>query len=211
MGLSILIDRGQVSLDSRLVDLLPEDCPPRPSARMKTITLRHLLTMTAGVTDVGEGAAVTVEDWKKTFLSSSVATQPGKRFFYNSMNTYMLSAVIERVSGMTLEDFLRENLLHPMGIRTFFCEKSPEGIGKGGWGMFLAPPDMAKLGQLLLQGGQWEGRQLLPRDFLVEATKSQVVTGEGGSPWWSGLVRAGVSLVGWAVKEGKRRSTLLTL
>lgn len=175
-ALAILLDRGQISLDARVCDLLADDLPKGVSARTRRITVRHLLTMTAGVTDVGEAAIVTLADWKRAFLSCTPAYEPGKRFFYNSINTYVLACIIERVSGQGLDEFLDAHLFRPMGIRNYYMEKSPQGTVKGGWGMYLTPLDMAKLGRLTLQGGRWQGKQLISEGYLAEATVRAVPT-----------------------------------
>lgn len=178
-AVAMLLSDGVLSLDTPLAGIFADELPPVVSPRMRRITVRHLLTMTAGVTDVGETASVTVKDWKRAFLSSLPASAPGKRFFYNSMNSYMLSAAVEKLSGESLEEFLEKRLFAPLGIRDVFIEKSPEGIAKGGWGMYLSPVDMAKLGQLVLQDGVWEGKQILPAGYVREATLPHVRTEEG--------------------------------
>ncbi len=168
-ALYLLVGEGKLSLDDKLVDFFAEELPPMVSSRMKKITLRDLLTMGACVDEVNELMAVTLEDWTRAFLASTPFAVPGSSFYYNSINTYMLCAVIERVSGTTTEEVLRCGLFEPMGITQFQIEVSPEGIAKGGWGMFLTPLDMAKLGQLMLDFGMWEGKQLLPRECLEAA------------------------------------------
>lgn len=175
-ALAILLDRGQLSLDSLVVDLLPDDLPRSPSARTKRMTVRHLLTMTAGVMDIGEAAIVTLEDWKRAFLACTPAYEPGSRFFYNSINTYVLACIIEKVSGMGMDALLEEHLFRPMGIRNYYMEKGPQGTAKGGWGMYLTPVDMAKLGRLALQGGVWQGKQLISSAYLKAATARVVET-----------------------------------
>ncbi len=194
-----LIGEGRLALDTRLVDVFPEDLPLLVSSRTKKITIRHLLTMTAGVTGVHELAACTLTDWKRAFLASSPTSTPGKAFFYNSLNSYMLAAVVEKITGRPLEDYLREHLFEPLGIRNYEIERSPEGIAKGGWGMYLTPVDMGKLGQMLLNGGVWEGRRILPAEYVMESTKSQVATPESMGDYNYGfhlwVARNGVSVV----------------
>ncbi len=171
-----LIGEGRLRLDTRLVDVFPEELPLLVSSKTKKITVRHLLTMSAGVTGVHELASVTLTDWKRAFLASSPSSAPGTGFFYNSMNSYMLAAIVEKITGRSLEDYLREHLFEPMGIEDYEIERSPEGVAKGGWGMYITPVDMGKLGNMLLSGGIWEGKRILPADYVTEATRSHVRT-----------------------------------
>lgn len=178
LAVACLIGDGVLSLSDRLVDIFRDELPPMVSRRMKQVTVRHLLTMTAGVIGVSETAAVTLEDWKRAFLSENPAYLPGSRFFYNSINSYMLSAIVEKVSGQTLEEVLKARIFTPLGITCYEIEKCPKGIAKGGWGMYLSPVDLGKLGLLLQAGGVWEGKRILPADYLREATTAQVAVDE---------------------------------
>ncbi len=175
-AIGCLIGEGRLRLDTRLVDVFPEDLPLIVSSRTKKITVQHLLTMTAGVTGVHELGAVTLTDWRRAFLSSTPSSPPGKSFFYNSFNSYMLAAIVEKITGRSLEDYLREHIFTPLGIEDYEIERSPEGIAKGGWGMYITPIDMGKLGQMLLAGGMWEGKRILPADYVTEATKPHIST-----------------------------------
>ncbi len=168
-ALASLIGEGAVSLNQPILDFFPDEAPALASGKMKKITVRDLLTMRAGVDDVNELAAVTITDWKRSFLASSPFTQRDKVFYYNSINSYILAAIVEKVTQKTLEEVLEERLFCPLGIHHYHIEKSPEGIAKGGWGMFLTPYDMAKLGELVLRGGKWHGKEILPPDYLKEA------------------------------------------
>ena len=178
LAVACLVGDGALSLSDRLVDIFRDELPPIVSRRMKRVTVRHLLTMTAGVIGVSETAAVTLEDWKRAFLSETPAYEPGSRFFYNSINSYMLSAVVEKVGGQPLEEVLKARIFTPLGITCYEIEKCPKGIAKGGWGMYLSPVDLGKLGLLLQAGGVWKGKQILPADYLREATTAQVAVDE---------------------------------
>ena len=169
LAIGLLVDENKLEITDKVVDFFPEYTPAR---RQAGITVYQLLTMTSGVT-YNEAASITEENWIKGFLESAVR---GEGFQYNSMNSYMLAAIACRVSGQSLSDYLRVKLLEPMGIRRFYWECCPEGIEKGGWGLYMLPEDMAKLGQLLLQKGSWEGRQLISRAWVEQATAKQVQT-----------------------------------
>lgn len=173
-AVAILVGDGVLHLDDKLVDIFADELPRVVPRRTRAITVRHLLTMTAGVTGVSEAASVTITDWRQAFLSDAPSFAPGTQFFYNSMNTYMLAEVVEKVSGRTLEDFLGERLFTPLGITEYTIERGPGGVAKGGWGMYLAPLDLSKLGELIVGGGVYRGRRILPADYVREAVRPQV-------------------------------------
>ncbi len=181
-----LIGEGRLSLDTRIADIFSDELPFLVHPRTKKITIRHLLSMTAGVTGVTELAAVSLTHWRRAFLSSAPSS-PGKHFFYNSLNSYMLAAAVEKITGRTPEDYLREHIFDPLGITAYEIEEGPEGIAKGGWGMYITPVDMGKLGNLLLSEGVWQGKRILPADFVREMTRSQIETSEAFGDYNYGL------------------------
>lgn len=194
-AVGLLIGDGKLHLGDKLVDIFRDELPTMVAARMKEVTVRHLLTMTAGVTDVAEAASVTVEHWKRAFLSERPAFEPGTDFFYNSMNSYMLAAAVEKVSGRHVEDILAERVFRPLGITQYIIERSPEGIAKGGWGMYITPVDLMKLGRMIADGGVYEGRQILPADYVAEATTAQVRVRDAYGPYDYGYHM-------WVAKDG---------
>lgn len=185
MAIGLLIDEGKLELDEKLVDIFGEQVSARSLLRQSGITVRHLLTMTSGVV-YNEAASVTEEHWVKGFLESAVRGVPGEAFQYNSMNSYMLSAIVKRISGQSLLEYLRPRLLEPMGIRRIYWECCPEGIEKGGWGLYITPEDMAKLGQLMLQKGSWQNRQLISSEWVEQAVLKQVETPPELTPYGYG-------------------------
>ncbi len=179
LAVGLLIDEGKLCLEDRIVKLLEDQAGPLAILRQSQLTLRHLLTMTSGVV-YNEAASITEEEWMKGFLESSVKGTPGEQFQYNSMNSYVLASIVCRVSGRNLSDYLTEKIFRPMGIHRVHWETSPEGIEKGGWGLYMTPEDMAKIGQLFLQKGRWEGRQLVSAEWIEESCRKQVDAGEYG-------------------------------
>lgn len=173
MAIGLLIDDGLLSLDDKVVDIFDSRVSVLSRFRMRDITIRHLLTMTSGV-DFSEPGALSGNDWIDSFLNASLKFTPGTQFAYNSMNSYMLSAIVTEKTGLTMADFLKERIFKPLGITEVFWEASPEGITKGGWGLFIRPEDAAKLGMLYLNGGRWNGVQLISEEWVREATKKQV-------------------------------------
>ncbi len=175
LAIGMLADDGRLSLDDRILRFFEKRAPAIALITHKNMTIRHLLTMSSGVV-FNEAGAVTEKDWVRCFLESAVPAEPGKQFNYNSMNTYMLSAIIREVSGQSLTGFLEERLFGPLGIRDFYWETCPMGIEKGGWGLYIRPEDAAKIGQLVLGGGAWGGRQLISRAFLEDARTAHMKT-----------------------------------
>ena len=175
MAIGILMGEGKLSLDDRVSDIFSAKVGPLSLFR-KTISVRNLLNMSSGV-DFNEIGAISGNDWRKGFLDASFKFDPGTKFEYNSMNTYMLSAIVTEITGQSLFEFCKERLFDPMGIKRVFWESCPQSISKGGWGMFMRIEDMAKMGQLYLQKGVWNGLQLVPEEWVKESTSWQIETG----------------------------------
>lgn len=174
MAIGILVDEGLLSLDEKLTDIFSSRFSPFGFFR-KPVTVRNLLNMSSGV-DFSEAGAISGNDWRKSFLESGFKFDPGTQFEYNSMNTYMLSAIVTEKTGKSLFDFCKERIFTPMGIQKVFWESCPQSITKGGWGLFIKAEDMAKLGQLYLQKGKWDGKQIVSESWVEESTKWQIET-----------------------------------
>jgi CubicO group peptidase (beta-lactamase class C family) len=177
LAVGMLVDDGRLTLDDRVVHLFADDIPRVAQFAHRTLTVRHLLTMTSGIF-FSEVGAVTETDWVTGFLESTPLFEPGSRFLYNSMNTYMLSAIVRKVSGQGLMDFLQERLWKPLGITGIHWETCPKGIEKGGWGLYIRQEDLAKVGVLVLQKGVWKDRRLASEYWIEESTKERMSTPE---------------------------------
>ena len=175
MAIGMLLDDGKLSPDMRLIDILPDYT--YKDKRFANIRLHHLLSMTSGVS-FSEAGSVTERDWCATFFSSSMKFAPGTKFNYNSMNSYILAKVVSKVSGKGLEKFLGERLFSPLGIKNFFWEKSPEGIAKGGWGLYLSCESWAKIGQMILSGGVFDGKRILSEEWVRRSTMTHATAPE---------------------------------
>ncbi len=173
LAVGIAIGEGKLKLDDKLNDLLKNRKVPVSAKLKKDITVKHLLTMTSGLY-ANESVAATENEWTKVLLESGQRFTPGTKFHYNSMNTYLLSVILKEVTGEGLMDYIRPRLLEPMDIEDIAWEKSPEGIEKGGWGMYITLEDMAKFGQLCLQRGEWNGKQLVPAKWIEEMAKFRI-------------------------------------
>ena len=177
-AVGIAVDEGLLSLDESLTDIFPELTPSTYLRQHKIAAVRQLLTMQSG-NRFNEVGSMLDENWVKMFMESQPKFEPGTAFEYNSMNTYMLAAILNRRTGMPLTEYLRTRLFEPLGIGDAAWERCPQGIEKGGWGLYLRLEDAAKLGQLYLQGGVWEGRRLVSEDWIRAATSKQTDTFPG--------------------------------
>ena len=170
LAVGILVGEGLLDIDTPAYRLVGDGIPTLLSPRMRAITVRHLLTMTAGVI-FNEMGAVTETDWVRSYFESSMAFPPGTRFAYNSMNSYILSVIVERITGKTLSSFAAERIFAPLGIPPTLWEACPHGHTKGGWGLFLSIADMLKLGELIRAQGIYGGKTVVPRDWICKMTR----------------------------------------
>lgn len=181
-AVGLAIAENRLRLDDRVAAFFPAQLPDSVPAALADISVRHLLTMTSGITPDWEMRSLTPR-WIETYLAKPVDA-PGTAFQYDSMCSYLLSAIVQKVTGQTLLDYLRPRLFAPMGITEVGWEVSPEGINTGGWGLHIQSESLAKFGLLLLGGGRWQGKQLLPARW-VEAmmTEQHPGTGYGFQMW----------------------------
>ena len=171
MAIGLLIEEGKLSLDENIYDIFQKNLNPFNKFFRPKVTVENLLTMTSGVT-FNESGIISGNDWLTSYLNSSITGTPGENFLYNSLNSYVLSAIVTERTGQTLTEYLEPRLFAPLGITHYFWETCPKGITKGGWGLFLCTEDMAKLGQLYLQKGKWNGQQIIP-EFWVEVSTAK--------------------------------------
>ncbi|HEX2535066.1 MAG TPA: ChbG/HpnK family deacetylase, partial [Chitinophagaceae bacterium] len=164
----------KLSVDDQVLSFFPEEAPAQASPNLARLRVRDLLTMTAGQQPDPTGRVIREQNWVRAFLNTPVLHEPGSRFLYNSAATYMLSAIVQKVTGQKLIDYLRPRLFDPLGIRDIDWETDPAGINVGGWGLRLKTEDMARFGQLFLQKGNWNGKQLLPAGWVAEATTLKI-------------------------------------
>lgn len=181
LAIGFLYDEGRIDLDKPAYRYFSQADLPRLSGRMKNVTVRHLLSMSSGVSFAETGLA-TDTDWVRAFFSADLKFDPGSDFAYNSMNTYILSALVRSITGEGLVDFLRPRLFEPLHIRHVFWERCPRGIEKGGWGLYIAQEDMAKIGLMCLSLGTFEGKRILSEEWIREATQTKrIVPEEAGN------------------------------
>ena len=178
-AIGLVVAEGRLSLDDSIVSLLPEDCPKNVSEPLAALRVRHLLTMTSGHDPETFGLMVSQPEghWVKGFFNRPMIHRPGTHFAYDNCAAYMLSAVVQQVTGMTMLDYLQQHLFKSLGINNATWTACPRGINIGFAGLSLTTEEVARFGQLHLQKGVWQGQQLLPVGWVEEATKRQVSNG----------------------------------
>lgn len=183
----LAVAEGRLSLDDTVLSFFPDEAPADPAPNLAAMCLRHLLSMstghdadTTGRLRDGEGG-----DWVRAFLAQPVTHAPGTHFVYNSGATYMVSAIVQKVTGQTVLDYLGPRLFGPLGIKNPTWESSPQGVSVGGWGLSITTEDIARFGQLYLQKGVWHGNRLLPDTWVAEATSAQVSNGDDPNSDWA--------------------------
>ncbi|MFC6156427.1 serine hydrolase domain-containing protein [Kribbella sp. NPDC058693] len=184
-GVGLAIDAGLLSLDDQVISFFEADeLPETVSDNLAAMKIRHLLTMTTGHSQDTVEALSRDRRMVKIFLGLEVAHEPGTVFVYNSGATYMLSAIVQRLTGERLLDYLRPRLFEPLGATEATWQVSREGITTGGWGLSINTESLASFGQLLLQHGEWDGKQLVPAEWYEAATSKQVPNDSEENPDW---------------------------
>ena len=187
-AVGLAIAEGKISLDDPVIKFFPDEAPPDPSPNLRAMRVRDLLRMNTG--NQSEAPIRVFEPdkqtdtWVKTFLSHPVPFKPGTHFLYNSPATYMLSAIVQKVTGLTVLDYLRPRLFEPLGIKDPRWISSPQGITAGGYGLSVRTEDIARFGELYLRKGMWNGKQLLPANWVAQATSMQTSTGSAPASDW---------------------------
>lgn len=180
------VQEGLLTWDTKVLDMLSDAVPETPSDWLRSITLHHLLTMGSGLKPESDGGRAE-PGWAKTILAYDCDHEPGTHFAYNSMSTYLVSCMVQRVTGQKVRDYLIPRLFEPLGIMkpdgtAPDWDESPDGVSVGGWGLWLSCGQIARFGQCLLQKGVWDGVQVLPREWLDRATVTQIDNGNGEHP-----------------------------
>ncbi len=160
----------KLTVEDRVVSFFPKDLPTTVSENLAALRVKDLLTMSVGSEKEPTSAMVQEQNWVRSFLGHSITHQPGSVFMYNSAATYMCSAIVNEVTGESVLDYLAPRLFAPLGIEGATWETCPRGINTGGWGLSVQTEALAKFGQLLLQKGKWNGREIIPAAWVEEAT-----------------------------------------
>ena len=181
-AVGIAAAEGKLRVDDPVLKFFPTEAPADPSAHLKAMRLRDLLRMATG--HHGEPPHLRSEPWVRQFLAHPVPFKPGTHFLYNTPATFMQSAIVQKATGEKLIDYLGPRLFAPRGIEGATWEESPEGMSVGGFGLSVRTGDIATFGQMLLQRGTWEGRQIVPVAWVEEATSRQVANGSHPDSDW---------------------------
>ncbi len=185
LAIGMLVDDGRLSLSDRVYRLLGEGGDVT-TGKMKKLTVRHLLTMSSGALFNEVGLATSL-DWEKDFFEYGVDFDAGKKFAYNSMNSYMLSRVVRRVSGVSMSELLRTRLFDVLGVPDFVWEKCPGGVEKGGWGLYISMQTMLKLGTLFMNGGVYNGTRVVSEEWIKLMMTPHMEVGDDAGGYDYGL------------------------
>jgi CubicO group peptidase (beta-lactamase class C family) len=202
-AVGMAINEGYLSVDDLVVSFFPEETAGNTDPNLAKMRVRHLLSMSTGHAEDTTAHRDELFDtkWCAGILTIPVEYEPGTHFVYNSGASYLLSAIIQKLTGMKIVDYLQPRLFEPLGIEHPTWEISPEGINSGGWGLNLKTEDIARFGQLYLQKGVWEGRQLLPESWVKAATSVQISNGNNPDSDWE----QGYGYQFWRCRHGAYR------
>lgn len=198
-AVGLAVAEGKLSVDDPVLKFFPEDAPAEPSANLKAMRVSDLLRMSAGhekEIPISREALT-----PKAFLAQPVPFKPGTRFLYNTPATFMLSAIVQKVSGQNVRDYLQPRLFTPLGIETPVWDANAQGVSLGGYGLYVRTEDIAHFGQLYLQKGKWEGKQLLPATWVEAATARQTSNGSSPTSDWD----QGYGYQFWRCRHGAYR------
>jgi CubicO group peptidase (beta-lactamase class C family) len=198
-AVGLAVAEGKLSTDDPVLKFFPDEAPAEPSANLKAMRISDLLRMSTG--QQAEPARKATEPWTKTFLAQPVPFKPGTHFLYNTSATYMASAAVQKATGQTVLDYLKPRLFDPLGIVKPTWEVSPQGISTGGYGLSVRTEDIAKFGQLYLQKGKWDGKQLVPAAWVEAATARQTSNGSNPKSDWD----QGYGYQFWRCRHGAYR------
>jgi CubicO group peptidase (beta-lactamase class C family) len=185
-AVGLAVAEGKLTVDDLVLGFFPDSVPADPSANLRAMKVRDLLTMSTGQhdEDIQNFPYLADENLVKKFLALPVAHKPGTLFVYNTPASYMLSAIVQKVTGQTVVDYLGPRLFEPLGIKPPVWEASKQGISLGGFGLNIRTEDIARFGQLYLQKGMWQGKPLLPAAWVEAATSRQMSNGSSTTSDW---------------------------
>ena len=198
-AVGLAVAEGKLSIDDEVLKFFPEDAPENPSANLKNMRVRDLLTMSTGHQDEPSSAPDKVS--ARSFLAQPVPHKPGTHFKYNTAATFMQSAIVQKQTGLPVFDYLQPRLFAPLGIVGASWATNFQGVSLGGYGLKVRTEDIAKFGQLYLQKGKWNGRQLVPEAWVADATAKQVSNGSNPKSDWD----QGYGFQFWRSRNGAYR------
>ncbi|GAB3896380.1 serine hydrolase domain-containing protein [Spirosoma agri] len=179
-AVGMAVAEKRLTVNDKVITFFPDDAPATVSDNLAAMRVKDLLSMATGHSK--EPAVRGDKNWVKAFLAQPVEHEPGTFFLYNSIATYMLSAIVQKLTGQTVLAYLKSRLFDPLAIEGADWEVDPNGINTGGWGLRLKTEDIAKFGQLYLQKGVWNGKRLIAADWIEDATKFEIQSKGGSRP-----------------------------
>lgn len=180
-AIGLAVAEGKLSVEDPVLKFFPEDAPANPSAWLQGMKVKHLLTMSTGHVKEDIDAFPyraplfgRAKNLPREFFAMKIVDEPGTKFIYDSAGSHMLSEIISKVTGQSILEYLRPRLFDPLGIAPANWVESSGGVPLGGAGLSLLTEEIARFGQLYLQKGQWQGKQLLPAAWVEAATMKQI-------------------------------------
>ncbi len=178
----IAISEGKLTLETTVYEVFPEAFENTDDLRKKEITLRDLLTMTPGFDLTDDDIAanpeiveyITSDEWIKKYMQHPLAFNPGEKFRYFTGTTNLLTAVLTEKIGMDLEKYAAEKLFTPLGIQNIYWQRGPKGYLRGGSGIYSTPREIAKIALLFMNGGKYDGKQIIEKSWIKESTTNQI-------------------------------------
>ncbi len=174
-AIGFAVQENKLKVTDKVISFFPDKQPSEISDNLKELSIQNLLTMSTGMEKEPDFIRGSENDWVKAYLAVPIENKPGSKFNYSSLATFILSAIIQKVSGQTVADYLKPRLFDPLGIKDYDWENNPQGINTGGWGLRVKTEDMAKFAQLFLQKGKWNGKQIISEDWINEATSAHIL------------------------------------
>ena len=183
-AIGLAIQEGKLQLQDKVISFFPDEKPRVMDPRLSALCVRDLLTMSSGHAQDTLFPLLMAKDgnWVKAYFAVPFMYEPGTHFLYNSGNTYMLSAILQKITGQTMMEYLQPRLFSPLHIEDAKWDTDPRGVNVGFAGLHLKTEDLAKFGQLYLQKGVWNGKRILSEAWIKEATSFQIRNDETGTP-----------------------------
>ena len=174
VAIGLLASEGKISLDDKVIDYFPDKATAHPHPYTANATIRDMLRMSSLFDDQPYDGAKDL-DWISTFFNTIPQHESGTVHCYDTMATVLCTAIVERTTGLSLLDYLRPRLLDPIGFsEDAWCVQTPCGLSWAGSGIMCSTRDLAKFANVCMHYGEYEGKQLLPRDYMKEATGYQI-------------------------------------
>jgi len=190
--IGIAVDQDIISLDETLGDYFPDYFRENPDSVKESITIRNLLSMQSGLETTSfynYGRWVISDDWAEWALDRDMIEQPGGNMVYSTGTSHLLSVILTKAAGRSTRNFAKEYLFEPLGIRPGGWDRDPQGYYMGGNNLALTPADLLKIGQMMLNGGSWQGRQIVSSAWVADTfktyTRSNYNPYNYGYMWWN--------------------------